>query len=383
VKGAQALLQKSTIGRRGFIKLGADAGAMIAGAGTWIETALNAPQAAAQDSAAGWELRPRGTSRPVSIDVHAHWAPEAYVNAERELGRPSPGDPIPLRADLDNRLKWMDEHGVQMLVLTLSGGMPWQWVSPQTGARLAQIVNDAGVEACTAFPDRFTGAIEIPAHDPALSLQELNRMAGKPGMRALHLPTTIEGREYLFEPSFAPVFARCEELGYPLLFHPLDGDVNFYGGPKNRVSDPLLDQVRYWNTLGFPFETATMATKFIINGTLDKYPRLEIVLPHSGGCFPYLAGRVGHGLTRKKFPLQRPFREYIRRFYYDTMTYDLESLRFLINLVGSDRVVVGTDNGFGTRQNFEWPNAIIEHLNLQAADEDLILRGNAKKLLRL
>jgi predicted TIM-barrel fold metal-dependent hydrolase len=71
------------------------------------------------------------------------------------------------------------------------------------------------------------------------------------------------------------------------------------------------------------------------------------------------------------------------RFHYDTMTYDLETLRFLVELVGSDRVVVGTDNSFGPRLNFEWPNAIVESLNLPAADQDRILRGNAKRLFRI
>jgi len=360
--------------RRNFVRLGAGLGAMLA---------VNARRSvAAEDNVPAWKIRPRGTEPPVSIDVHSHWTPEGYVKRLAELGRP--GTPVPLKADLDKRVRWMDAHGVQMLVLTLSGGMPWQWVSPQEGARLTQIVNDSGMQAHEAFPDRFLAAIEISVRDPHLAVQEINRMAGKPGMRAVHLPNSLEGQnDYLFEPSFSPVLARCEELGLPLLFHPLDGEVNYYGGPETRLGGPVSDSARYSNTLGFTFETATTATKFITTGTLDKFPRLEIVLPHSGGSFPYVAGRVEHGLNRKKSPLKHPFREYIRRFHYDTMTYDLETLRFLVGLVGSDRVVVGTDNSFGARMNFEWPNAIVESLNLPAVDQDRILRGNARKLFRI
>jgi len=359
--------------RRNFFKLSAGAGVMLA---------LNARRSVAAEGVPAWEIRPPGVSRPVSIDVHSHWTPEGYVKRLAQLGRP--GNAVALGADLDKRIKWMDEHGVQMLALTLSGGMPWQWVSPKEGGHLAQIVNDAGMEAHRAFPERFLAAIEISVRDPQLSLQEINRMAGKPGMRAVHLPNSLEGQfDYLFEPAFAPVLARCEELGLPLLFHPLDGEVNYYGGPETRLGGPVSDSARYSNTLGFTFETATTATKFITTGTLDKFPRLEIVLPHSGGSFPYIAGRVEHGLDRKKFPLQHPFRDYIRRFHYDTMTYDLDTLRFLVGLVGSDRVVVGTDNSFGARMNFEWPNAIVESLKLPAADQDRILRGNAKRLFRI
>ena len=366
--------QPMNAGRREFLKLGAGAGALLA----WNVRRANAQE----ESVPAWKLRPREANRPVSIDVHSHWTPEGYVKRLAQLGRP--GNAVALRADLDKRFQWMDQHGVQMLVLTLSGGMPWQWVSPQEGARLAAIVNDAGMEAHARYPDRFLAAMEISVRDPKLCLQEINRVAGKPGMRAVHLPNSLEGQDdYVFDAAFSPVLSRAEELGLPLLFHPLDGEVNYYGGPETRLGGPVSDAARYSNTLGFTFETATTATKFITTGTLDKFPRLGIVLPHSGGSFPYIAGRVEHGLTRKKFPLQHPFREYIRRFHYDTMTYDVETLRFLVGLVGSDRVVVGTDNSFAARMNFEWPNAIVESLKLAPADEDRILRGNAKKLFHI
>src|SRR6266571_2232798 len=104
-----------------------------------------------------WEARPADVRsvRPGSIDMHTHWAPEAYVKAQVEMGRPAPANPNPLDFDLDKRRKWMDEHGVQMHVLTLSGGAPWQWATPEQGARLARIVNDAAIEAHTAFSRPF------------------------------------------------------------------------------------------------------------------------------------------------------------------------------------------------------------------------------------
>jgi len=359
--------------RRDFIRLGGGA----------VTTAVMSAQ---ETSTPGWEIRPRSASQPISIDVHTHWTPEAYTRRLGELGRPMTGNAtaIPLRADLDRRIKWIDERGVQMMVLSLSGGMPWQWVSANEGARLAQMVNDAGIAAHAVFPDRLLACIEISIRDPQLCLKEIDRMAGKPGMCGVHLPNSLEGRDdYVFAPAFAPVLARCEALRLPLLLHPMDGEVNYYGGPETRLGGPLSESVKYWNTLGFTFESATTATKFIVTGTLDKFPKLGIVLPHSGGSFPYLAGRVEHGLTRKKFPLQHPFKDYIRRFHYDTLTFDLEALRFLVDLVGSDRVMVGTDNAFGPQQFCEWPNAIVEALNLPAADEDRILRGNAMKLFHL
>jgi aminocarboxymuconate-semialdehyde decarboxylase len=317
-----------------------------------------------------------------SIDCHAHWTPEPYRKALAEVRGAGSGGatPNPLDYDLEKRIAWMNDHGVQMHVLTLSGQMPWQWAPPDAGARLARIVNDAAVEAHAKHPDRFVGGIEMDIRDPAGALQELNRMAGKPGMRAVHLPNSFENRDYLFEPEYAPLLARCEQLGYPLLFHPLDGEVNIYGG-KERLGNPLAASANLNNTLGFPFESATTAAKFIITGTLDKYPRLEIVLPHSGGCFPYVAGRIERGLKARNFKTQRPFREYIRRFHYDALAFYPETLRFLIELAGADRVVIGTDNY--ALMDMPQPNSLVEELKLAEREGELIYRGNAARLLRV
>jgi len=352
-----------TVGRRDFLKMGAGGGALAM-------TALNAPAAFADID----------TSHSGSIDLHAHWMPEVYAKALNELKPGVASTANPLDHDLQKRCQWMDKHNVKMVALTLSGGMPLQWASPADGARLAQIINDAAVEAHTKFPDRFIAGIEIPVRDPQMCLKELNRMAGKPGMRAVHLPNSFEGRDYLFEPAYEPVLARVEELGYPLLFHPLDGDDNIYAG-KERLGNALAQSANINNTLGFTFESATTAAKFIITGTLDKFPNLEIVLPHSGGCFPYIAGRVERGLVAKKFKLPRPFREYIRRFHYDALTFYPETMRFLIELVGPDRVVIGTDNY--AAMDVGEPNALVEQIGLSPEDRERIFRGNAERLFRL
>jgi aminocarboxymuconate-semialdehyde decarboxylase len=267
---------------------------------------------------------------------------------------------------------------VQAHVLTLSGSMPWGWAKPDEAVRLARMVNDAGMAAHAENPDRFLIGAAIPIRDAAAALAELNRVAGKPGIRAVGLPNSLDGKDYLFLPEYAPLLARCEELGYPLLFHPVDYSPHHYAEPERLEGPNLL-----YNTLGFPFETATTAAKFIFTGTLDKYPKLEIVLPHSGGCFPYIAGRIQHsinkGATENK--LKHPIRDYLRRFHYDSMAYIPETLRFMINLLGTDRIVIGTDS-FAT-MDVDQPNALVEELHLPAADRDRIFAGNAKRLFKI
>ena len=376
----QDQLKKSALGRRDFMKVGAGGAGALLSMGP-LATALRAALLSeSQDKGvAWWEARPgkAGVGKPVCIDCHAHWSPEPYNKVLAELGQPI-AKPYPLDYDLDKRLQWMDQHGVQMHCLTLSGAMPWQRTSPAEGAHLAQVINDAGIQAHQAHPDRFVLGVEMPIRDAQLSLKELNRVAGKPGVRAVHLPDSMERHDYLFDPEFAPLLARIEELGYPIIFHQLDGDVNSYGG--KRVSGP--PDLRAG--LDAPIEHAVLASKFIVSGTLDRHPKLEMVLPHAGGAFPYLAGRVEHFLyhmEREPVTLARPFREYIRRFYYDYLIYYPEAFRFLVSMVGSDRIVVGTDS-FAAK-DIEYPGHVLDQFNLPAADRERILRGNAAKLLRV
>jgi aminocarboxymuconate-semialdehyde decarboxylase len=367
---AEKIKDKTAIRRRDFIKASAGIGAAAAA----LPAGVLAAEKQTVKAQSWWDAKPANAraNRSVAIDVHAHWVPEPYAKAMAALGHPLHPD---LREmDLEKRRQWMDEHGVQMCVLTLNGGMPWQLVSPEEGVRLAQIVNDAAVEAHTAFPDRFTAAVEIPMIDPVLGLKELNRVAGKPGLRGIHLPDSVARREYVFEPAFAPILARSEELGYPLLFHNLNGEVNVFG---SWPAGPGLDAA---------FSHAVEATKFITSGTLDKYPKLDIVLPHAGGAFPFVAGRTEHSMYHMPDlgappKLASPFRDYLRRFHYDYLTYHPEGLRFLIDLVGADRILVGTDS-FNAK-DIEYPSAVVEQFNFPAADRDRILKGNATRLFRL
>jgi aminocarboxymuconate-semialdehyde decarboxylase len=375
MKNSEQPVPGSVIGRRDFIRAGAGAAATV--------SILNVAQAWAQaPSSQGvpwWSARPEKGSagKPVSIDMHAHWSPEPYNKALAELGQPL-ANPFLLDYDLDKRRQWMDDHGDLMHCLTLSGGMPWQRTSAQEGAHLAKVINDAGVQVHQKYPDRFIIAIELPIRDSELALKELNRIAGQPGVRAVHLPDSIERHDYIFDPGFAPVLARIQELNYPIIFHQMDGVANTFGGSRTAGPPNLAAG------LDAPIEHTFLASKFIYTGTLDKYPNLQIILPHAGGAFPWLAGRVEHFLFHmndRGTSLAHPFRDYLRRFHYDYLIYYPEAFRFLMSLVGSDRIVVGTDN-FAAK-DIEYPAAVLDQFKLPGADRERILKGNAIRLLHL
>jgi aminocarboxymuconate-semialdehyde decarboxylase len=309
--------------------------------------------------------------------MHSHWSPDAYNKAfVGKVGKPPDEVNNPLYVDREKRSQWMDQNGIQVHLLTMSGRMPWQQVSLQDGAELARIINDEAIAWHNAEPNRYFGAAELPVRDAKLALNELNRVAGQPGIRAVHVPNSIEGVDYLFETAFEPIFARIEELGYPLTFHPLDGEVNFYGG-----KDRLGARWGLSNPVGFPAEHSTTAAKFIVSGTLDRFPRLEIVLPHAGGSFAFIAGRLERSFRNRRPPLPHSMREYVRRFHYDSLAFWPEALKYVVDVVGSDRVVLGTDIYYAMDE--EHPVDFVDQLKLPAADRDRIVGGNAARLLKL
>jgi aminocarboxymuconate-semialdehyde decarboxylase len=265
----------------------------------------------------------------------------------------------------------MDRQGVAVHALSLTAPMVY-WATAEFGARLARAFNDACAEAHTAYPDRFVGCATLPMQDPERALTELDRAARLPGIRGIYMGTNIAGRE-LSEPAFFPLFERCEELGLPVLLHPL-----------TVVGHDRLRPFYLNNLLGNPYDTAIAASHLIFGGVLDRLPRLQVCLPHAGGALPYLWGRLARG--QKVRPeaqkvAKKPVRAYLRRFTYDTITHDPGALRYLVHTVGADRVVLGSDFCFD--MGYERPRDIVGRVGLSAADVRKVLGGTAARMLRL
>lgn len=328
---------------------------------------------------------------PPSVDIHAHFFPEGYLKLIAEEGgrfgaRLLPSDPrgpvievgprrtAPLRAaftDLDLRRKEMDRQGVRVHALSLTIPMVY-WADGDLGLRLARVVNDALAQAHTAFPERFVGLATLPMQEPKLALGELDRVARLPGIRGVYLGTNIRGRE-LSDPDFFPLYERMEALRLPLCLHPIDV-----------IGAQRLGPYYLGNLLGNPFDSAVAAAHLIFGGVLDRFKRLQVCLPHAGGAFPYLVGRLSRGWKVRSECQhgKRPPSAYLRRFTYDTVSHSAEALRYLIGLVGADRVMLGSDYCFD--MGYERPVEVITRLRgLRRSDQAKILGGNAVRLLRL
>jgi aminocarboxymuconate-semialdehyde decarboxylase len=161
----------------------------------------------------------------------------------------------------------------------------------------------------------------------------------------------------------------------PVLLHPL-GVI----GATDRLKSFYLN-----NLLGNPFDNAIAAAHLVFGGVLDRHPKLEVVLPHSGGAMPILFGRLTHGQAVRpetKGVAKKPFRAYLRRFTYDTITHAPEALAYLISLVGADRVVLGSDYCFD--MGYTKPREMVEKkLRLKRVDRAKILGSTAARLLRI
>ncbi len=331
-------------------------------------------------------------SRPRAIDVHAHFYPERFLAAVEAWGAPfgarvdrsdprgpvlvAPGTPTrplePRFFDLPARLRSMDRQGVEVQALSLTIPMVY-WADGDAGHRLARAFNDAASEAHTAHPDRFVGCATLPMQDPPRAAQELERASGLPGIRAVYLGTNVTGRE-LSDPAFFPIFERCQALKLPVLLHPI-----------TVIGAERLQPFYLHNLLGNPFDTAVAAAHLVFGGVLDRLPQLQVCLPHAGGALPYLAGRLQRGQRVRpeaKKAARRPVTAYLRRFSYDTISHNPRALRYLIDTVGADRVMLGSDFCFD--MGYERPVQVVTGLRrFRQADQARILRGNAQRLLRL
>ncbi len=326
-----------------------------------------------------------------AIDVHAHWYPQDWLDVVRDhgaahgvewhevagkgpqfkIGYLATGPVGRQFVDLDARLEAMDAQAVQVHALSLSQPMTY-WASGPLAERLAAVFNEAIARAHERAPERFVGLATLPMQAPALAAREVERAARLPGVRGFYVATQVLGKD-LSDKTFFPVYERIEASGLPLFLHPV-----FVIGHER------LERHYLTNLLGNPFETAIAAAHLIFGGVLDRFPRLEVVLPHAGGAFPWLAGRLNRGWEKRAElrHVARPPIEYLRRFHYDTIGYSDAVLDHLVRHVGADRILMGSDYCFPIA--YEQPvRNVADNPFLDAEAKRAITETNARRLLRL
>ena len=209
----------------------------------------------------------------------------------------------------------------------------------------------------------------IPLQDVALAIKELERLM-KSGLKGVEIGAHVNGM-YPGDVSFRPFWEACESLGAFVFIHPVEG------GGRAELRDYYM-----WNVIGNPMDTTIAAGHLILSGVMDAFPRLKILLAHGGGALPYLHGRLDRGFKQRpeiNKVISKPPTEYLKQFYFDTITHDPVVLKSLVDLVGADHVLLGSDYPFDMGN--ENPVDLVRSANLGTENEKMILGDNARQLL--
>jgi aminocarboxymuconate-semialdehyde decarboxylase len=323
------------------------------------------------------------------VDVHTHMFTRHWLELLRAHGdpyhvvvRPDGRDeiyrhqtpvvfPQPGHFDYDIRIRQMDEAGIDVSIVSLTCPNVY-WGDEATSIEAARESNDSMAAAERTYPGRIKWFTSLPWQFPNAAVEELRRTCDL-GAAGVMVIANIAGRS-LTEPAFEPIWAEIDRRSLPVLLHP--------GEPPGA---DLMDMGRYdlsWS-VGFMFDTTLAVTRMIFDGFFDRFPNLRLIVAHGGAALPYLVGRFEKGdevelPSRRR--MTRPPTDYLRHLWYDCITYDLGALRYLISVVGPDRVLFGTD----------WPHQVhdvygsIANTGALPPDERDAIRGaNAIRLFGL
>jgi aminocarboxymuconate-semialdehyde decarboxylase len=330
----------------------------------------------------------------VRIDVHTHVVPERWEDWAARYGggnwprlehrdgcRATIFTGAQFFRDIDDRswnparrLEDMDRLGIDVQALSPPPVMFCYWADAKATQEFARLQNASVAEIVARHERRFVGMATVPLQDPALAIAELRHARERLGLRAVEIGTCPGGRDF-DDPALFDFFAACAELEVAVLVHP---------------AAPLvgLDRMRkYYFPLivGNPLETALAISTLIFGGVLERLPRLRICFAHGGGAFPFTLARLNHGWrVRPEGPaaIPRQPREYARRIFVDSLTLGAANLRFVVDELGLDRVVIGSDYPFD--MGCEDPVAFVRDAGVGTAASAAILDGaNAARFLGL
>ncbi|ALV30950.1 amidohydrolase family protein [Streptomyces sp. CdTB01] len=266
------------------------------------------------------------------------------------------------------RLADLDAMDVDIQVV---GPMPMHhyWSDENLAGRLAHTVNEAVAAHCAEAPERLFGLGSVPLQHPALAVELLEWAVTGLGLYGVSVSTTVDGRE-LADPAHDPVWAKAEELGAVVFVHPWGCSLG------ERLATRYLG-----NTVGQPVETTVALSHLIFTGVLDRFPGLKLVAAHGGGYLPTYVGRSDHAWRVREDArgCAEPPSAYLRRMWFDALVYTPRALCHLVEEVGADRVVLGTDHPFD--MGVSNPLARLDAAGLAPAERAAIAGGNALDLL--
>ena len=271
----------------------------------------------------------------------------------------------------EKKLQAMDRKGLEVSVLSPPPTLFYYWTGAEQGAKIAQLINDGIAEFVGTNPDRFRAMATVPMQHVDSAIAELERVVSTYGFRAVEVGTSVENAQ-LADMQFRPFLRRAAELDVFVFTHP------YYVGAKQGLEDYYLT-----NLIGNPYDSTVMIANLMFSGAVDELPNLRFCVAHAGGFAPHQIGRFEHGYRVRPETRARArtsLLSLIHRFYFDTITFNPLALRFLIDLVGEDNIMLGTDAPFDMGD--EAPLKSVDSVpNLASREREAILSGTASKLL--
>lgn len=331
--------------------------------------------------------------RPPVVDVHAHLlvpernrlvadAPGAAEAAARTAGWVGPESRAHAARTAQSvvhestvteaRLAAMDSMGVDVQAVSLSPSQYHYWVDAGLARDVVEVANASIAGLVAAHPDRFVGIADVALGHPDLAAEQLEHAVRHWGLRGVQVSSAVGDRE-LSAPELEPFWATAERLGVPVLIHPFGCSLG------TRLADQFLSSI-----VGTPVEHAVALSHLIFGGVLDRHPDLKVLATHGGGYLPHYLGRSDHHweVRPDSRGCAEPPSSYLPRLYVDSLVYTGDTLRRLIDLVGADHVVLGSDYPYdvGVRDPVERFELVP---GLTDEERHAVLHGTAATLLGL
>jgi aminocarboxymuconate-semialdehyde decarboxylase len=271
------------------------------------------------------------------------------------------------------RIAAMDRQGVDMQIVAGWIDFSGYTMPLDVGLKFTELQNETLAAVVAANPDRYAGAANVPLQDTKTAIRVLERAVGEQGFRAIQLSTYVGPGRFLDDAELDPFWRAVEEMKIFVLFHPYDEQ------PPQGLGDYFLH-----NCIGYPLQTTIAVMRMMFSGVFKRFPDLMVRLPHAGGFLPYQIDRFRHAARHRPEPRSKGFDQdpldIFRRLYFDTLAFTPAPLRYLAELVGADRLVLGSDYPF--EMSDPDPVATVRAA-LPEKDHDNVLGGTVQRIMGL
>tara|TARA_Y100000996_G_scaffold409495_1_gene390236 strand:- start:3765 stop:4766 length:1002 start_codon:yes stop_codon:yes gene_type:complete len=293
----------------------------------------------------------------LKIDIHTHIIPEKIPDFSKKFGYEgfvSMANKTLKNADMmifgekfrtikcncwsvKERISDMNKHKIDVQVLSPIPVMFCYWARPKDTLMVSQFLNDFIMRECQKYPKNFIGLGTVPMQDTKLSILELERCK-EIGLMGIEIGSNINNKN-LSDNDFHPFYEAAEELNMPLFIHPWE----MMG---------MSQMSKYWLPwlVGMPAETSRAICSMIFGGIFEKFPNLRVAFAHGGGSFPHIVGRIEKGFLERPdlcaIDNQINPKTYLGKFYVDSLVHSQEALSYLINILGPNSVILGSDYPF-------------------------------------